>query len=317
MVACYECSCYIEDRYIEYRYSWFAEWEALHMKTTKRLWPFVLADNRLAEAYLQEQAAKGLILDHFGLWGFMASYRIEEPQQRFYCIDGFKGDKDEQGRYIRMAKDGGWEYVTELPGHIFFISEEGENPVPTQTDWREEYLQIRKSLWSFEMPVGIMLLAFFVLLIWIDPTGFITTMLSSPRVICIYIFGSIGFIKAALFYLKSEIALRRDIPIGKSNWKQALFWGYTRAIAGLATFSLMILNGIVTATQSAQGGDWLTDASLLMMAAGTALYIASGVIGKNIDDLGRTVYHADENTKKLKKLSKILIVVGFVIYILT
>lgn len=286
------------------------------MKTKRMLWPFVLADNRLAEVYLQQQAAKGLILDHFGLWGFVASYRIEEPQHRLFCVDGFKGNKEEQGRYLRMAKDAGWKYVAELPGHIFFISEEGENPVPTQTDWREEYLQIRKSLWSTEMPVGIVLIVFLVLLIALDPTGFLPLILKTPQALCAYIFGTIGFVKAVSFYVKSSLALRRDKPLSKGNWKNAMFLGYTRAVTGIATFVLMIVNGTIKAVNLPGEGIWSKETGLYIALIGTAVFIFSGVRSKDTDDLGRTVMHTDKESKRLKKIGKTLIIVGLIIVFL-
>lgn len=286
------------------------------MKHVNRIWPFVLADNKLAEEYLEKQAAKGLILDGFGGWGFIASYRVEKPQQRTFCIDGFKGNWDEQGHYLRMAKDAGWKYAAELPGHIFFISEEGQTPIPTQTDFKEEYLQIRKSLWSLEMPVGIVLLAFFILMAALDPTGFLLTIVESPQILCAYIFGTIGFVKALLFYVKSSLAIRRNIPISEGNWKAAMFWGYIRALTGLASFTLMIVNGFNTAVNLPEEGIWSKTTGLYVAILGTIIFIYSGVRSKGIDDLGRTVTHTDEDSKRLKKVGKALIIVGMIIIFL-
>jgi len=286
------------------------------MKTTRRLWPFVLADNKLAEEYLEQQAANGFILNGFSAWGFMASYRIEEPQKRAFCIDGFKGNRDEQGRYIRMAKDAGWNYAAELPGHIFFISEEGQTPIPTQTDWREEYMQIRKSLWSLEMPVGIILIAFFILMAALDPTGFLLTILKSPQVLCIYIFGTIGFVKAVLFYVKSTLAVRRDVPMTKGNWKAAMFWGYVRALAGIAACVLIIVNGVINNVNLPDEGIWSKDTGFCVALLGTGIFIFSGVRSKDIDDLGRVVTHTDKESKRLKKIGKTIIIVGMIIVFL-
>ncbi len=284
------------------------------MKTTKRLWPFVLADNKLAEEYLEKQASKGLVLESFDLWGFVASYRKELPQKRAFCIDGFKGDKDEQGRYIRMAKDAGWQYVTEQPGHLFFISNEEETPIPTQTDWREEYAQIRKSLWSFDMPVGIILIGFLALCLAVDPEIFPLMVKESIQVFCIYLFGTISFVKALLFYIKSSLALRKDMPMKSDNWKQAFFWGYIRAVTGIAAFGFMIYNGIINTAEDISSGNFGETASLYMVILGAALFIITGTRSKSTDDLGRTVRYTDEKSKELGQLGKILIVSGLLVY---
>lgn len=283
------------------------------MKTTKRLWPFVLADNKLAAEYLEKQAAKGLVLEKFELWGFVASYKKEEPQIRSFCVDGFVGDKEEQGRYIRMAKDAGWQYVAEQPGHLFFISKENETPIPTQTDWREEYLQIRKSLWTTEMPVGI-LLGFLALFASIDPAGLLKMFIESPEVWAIYAFGTISFVKAVLFYVKSSLAFRRNVPMKNGSWKAAVFWGYLRAVTGIAAFGCMIAYGISNAADGIGVGNWGEKAGLYVVILGMILYITTGVRSKSTDDLGRIVRYQDEKSKKIGNLGAILMMVGLIAY---
>lgn len=76
----------------------------------KRLWPFMKADYRAAEEYLQ------------------------------------------------LAQDGGWEIAAADYGFAFFVSCEGEEPAPMQTDWQNGYRQIRKSFWRQDIPMGIILL---------------------------------------------------------------------------------------------------------------------------------------------------------------
>lgn len=287
------------------------------MKSTKRLWPFVLADNKLAEAYLEKQAAKGLILDSINIYGLWATYRIEEPQKRHYCVDGFKGKKEEQGRYVRMAKDAGWHYVTELPGHIFFAADPGTNPVPTQTDWREEYLQIRKGLWSQDMPLGIFTSIMLLLFAWlwkaleVGPLPIDWEVLYS---LAIFGFILLGFIKAICFYLRSAIALRRDMPMRQGSMKSAMVWGYTRTILGICGFAGVFYRGVTVFAEDFQGGMDVASFAGGAVIVATILCVVIGLRVIKTDELGRKVFPKEGKAKTLSYGSWILVAATLIFY---
>lgn len=291
------------------------------MKHVKRIWPFVLADNKLAEEYLKQQAAKGLLLEGIGNYGFFATYRCVEPQKREFCIDGFKGKKEEIERYVRLAKDAGWDYVTEQPGHIFFVNQEGTNPVPMQTDWREEYLQIRKGLWSQDLPLGIFLGVMIGLIITLfGGIGYEEGLPMDWRSLygyAIFIFIFIGFIKALWFYVKSEIALRRDEPMKLGRMKQAKLWGYGRAITGVIWVPGVVCNGGIVLWEQMQTGINVHSFATAALITCTILFIVIGIRLTKTDELGRKVFKSDEESKRLLHLSIALLVGSFVFFTIT
>lgn len=288
------------------------------MKTTKRLWPFVLADNKLAEEYLEKQASKGLVLESINIYGLWATYRKEEPQKRRYCVDGFKGKKEEQGRYIRMAKDAGWHYVAELPGHIFFSADPGTDPVPTQTDWREEYLQIRKGLWSQDIPLGIFTTIFLLLIGWLwkalEVEGGLPMDWQSLYSYAIFGFILIGFVKALWFYLKSAIAIRTDVPMKPASMRCAMVWGYTKTILGIGAATGVSYRCITILAKDFQGGIDLASFAGGSLVIATILCIIIGLRVIKTDDLGRRVFPTDKKAKILIYGSWILVAVTMLIY---
>ena len=88
------------------------------MKVT-RLWPFLKADYKAAEAYLTQQAACGLQFKSIGTYGFFAKYERTEPQQIQYCINVFSGNREERESYIVLAEDAGWHLEDEMQGRCF------------------------------------------------------------------------------------------------------------------------------------------------------------------------------------------------------
>lgn len=271
------------------------------MKTTKRLWPFLLADNKLAEKYLEKQAEKGLILQSIFPWGLWATYRCEAPQKRKYCIDGFKGNLDEHGRYLRMANDAGWSYVTDLPGYIFFVSKEGEQPTPTQTDWREEYLQIRKGLWSMDMPMGIVASVLLILLgAFLHWIGFEEGLPLEWKTIhseIIFIFFLMGFARAIWFYIKSEVALRRNEPMALSSAKSAMIWGYTREFVGIVWVFGLWYNCITILLENLQADDPIVFTSTAVLSLVTVVFLVIMSKLMETDDLGRKRVKQDTKSK--------------------
>lgn len=288
------------------------------MKTTKRLWPFVLADNKLAAEYLEKQAAKGLVLESINSYGLWATYRKEEPQQRHYCVDGFKGKKKEQGRYIRMAKDAGWHYVAELPGHIFFSAEPGTNPVPTQTDWREEYLQIRKGLWSQDIPLGIFATILLLLLGWIwkalEIEGGLPMDWEVLYSLAIFGFILVGFVKSLWFYLKSAIALRRDMPMKPGSMTSAMVWGYTRTLLGIGAFAGVFCRSATIFAKDFQGSFDMAFFAGGAVIVSTILCIVIGLRVIKTDELGRKVFPTDGKLKALLYGSWILVAATMIFY---
>ena len=213
-------------------------------KEVVRLWAFSRLDCRAAEQYLEKQAAKGYILKSIAqpylLWG---TFEKTAPKKIRYCIDSLNGDKAERQAYIEFASDGGWHEVCTLPGQVIFASAEGENPPPMQTDWQEEYRQIRKSLWRSDIPMGIFVIALFLLtyklMDFLDikvTAGEIMTAGYSRSLALVFlaILCMAVFLRAVLFYIQSEIAIRRGVPLKPAKSETGRFWSIMHIFYGIA-----------------------------------------------------------------------------------
>lgn len=215
-----------------------------------RLWAFSRLDCRAAEQYLEKQAAKGYILKNIAqpylLW---ATFEKTAPKKIRYCIDSLNGDKAERQAYIEFAADGGWHAVCILSGQIVFASEEGENPPPMQTDWQEEYRQIRKSLWKPDIPMGI----FVIILFWLmyKLMGFLDIDVTVGEIMTAGHFMGFGlavfaiscmavFLRAVLFYIRSEIAIRKGVPLKPAKSETGRFWAIMHIFYGIALLWISI-----------------------------------------------------------------------------
>lgn len=221
-------------------------------KTIRRLWPFMRMDYKAAEEYLEKKAAQGLLLKEWAVYYHglfsMATYEKAEPQKRKYCIDAIAADSEEAAEdYLQMAEDAGWKPIAAENGMVIFVSEENQKPVPMQTDWENEYRQIRKSFWRMELPLGIGT----ILILWVLPM-----IDAEPPILSVEAFRqdsaisllllpfiavpSVLALRAGLFYLRSEIAIRTGKPMVRLGMKAARLWGTVVVVAGLAP-SLSVL----------------------------------------------------------------------------
>ncbi|MBR6528026.1 MAG: DUF2812 domain-containing protein [Lachnospiraceae bacterium] len=89
------------------------------------------------ENYLENQAAKGWILEQVGLYGF--TFCKDAPSHRRYCIDvpvtggEFKNREAYLEDYIPMCQDAGWTYVG-TNDRIYIFTTEEETAIPLHTD---------------------------------------------------------------------------------------------------------------------------------------------------------------------------------------
>lgn len=219
---------------------------------TRRLWPFAAADFAQAAAYLEKQAEKGLILEKLVLYDLVAVFRKDRPQKRKFCVDGFKGEESEAIEYLDMAEDAGWTAAAVSQGLVIFMSEENASPTPMQTDWEMEYRWIRKGLWKFDIPMGIVGLLALAFLFWISLSGdpdWPMDWYQALNLLCMFfviILSLLGFVRAVWFYMGSGRALRTGRPMQKSGgtMRQAMLWGYSRSAAGLAWIVVVIGKGL-------------------------------------------------------------------------
>ncbi len=248
-------------------------------KTIRRLWMFHSLDYKAAEAYLNRQAEKGLVLQKISPWGLIAAFTRDESGKKIsYSVDGCHGSKEEIRRYIDFAADGGWQKAAEMPGMLIFASKPGERPTPMQTDWREEYRQIRKGLWKYDLPLGIVCLACLWLMFkalafmgtqlsW-DDLGFTATVFFVWLVTLLLL-----FLRSVWFYIRSETAIRRGKPMKQPGEGVVRFWGIIHIAMVLVFFTTLLIQFGSTVQDMLQDGSALDYAILafLILIAGVAL----------------------------------------------
>ena len=119
------------------------------MKQTK-LEPFAVTAYQYkgVEQWLNEQAAKGWELTSLG--PLFAKFRRTERADLRYCTDLAADSWDEQGEYLDLCRDGGWELVEKSGRMGVFASLPGTDPAPIQTDpglERENVRRVRRREW--------------------------------------------------------------------------------------------------------------------------------------------------------------------------
>lgn len=215
------------------------------MKTTaKRLWTFSSLDYKAAERYLEKMAAKGFLLQEIDdRYNIMAYFEKREPQEVHYCIDGISGTDEEKAVYLQLAGDSGWHLMTYLNGQAVFVSEPGRNPVPIQTDWQEEYRQIRKGLWKRDIPNGMGFIFVLWLFSWLSG-DFLESIIMERKVLfaamAVGIAASIAlFLRAVWFYARSEIAIRTERPMKTDSHLAGQLWRGTHVVLAVAAFVMI------------------------------------------------------------------------------
>lgn len=133
----------------------------------KRMINFRIDHYRELEIKLEKLAEKGLFLEACGV--FLWTFRKGEPKKIKYTVTYFSEGSlfnpsitDNQQTYFEYAKAAGWDFVTQY-NQVQIFSNEAENPVPFETDEREKFENIRKSMKKSILPSMILLLAVFLL----------------------------------------------------------------------------------------------------------------------------------------------------------
>lgn len=217
-------------------------------REVKKLWAFSRLDYKAAEQYLQKQAAKGYILKEINQFSLLwATYEKTEPKEIHYCIDGLSGDKAARQEYIDFAADGGWHLVCQMSGQVVFASEEGKNPPPVQTDWENEYRQMRKSLWKLDIPMGIFIGIFFWFMLKFHLWSFDASLTAVESIgeilfdiLALSVF--IVFLRAIWFYIRSEIAIRQGKPLKPSGLRTGRFWAVMHINYGIGILLVIASN---------------------------------------------------------------------------
>lgn len=96
--------------------------------------PFDAMDYKAAQAYLDEKAAQGWIMDKLYLKWFA---HFVPAEGRYHCVDldtPHVFDDDLDWNYVEFCEGAGWELAASIRSMLIFRSKAGQHPAPLQTD---------------------------------------------------------------------------------------------------------------------------------------------------------------------------------------
>ncbi|SET82128.1 Protein of unknown function [Natronincola peptidivorans] len=125
-------------------------------KTKRVFWGFFSLDYKAIEAYLEEMAEKGWMLEKVGR--MTAKFRAIEPKKLKFYVDVFKEggpltpeNTKEAEEYRRLCQESGWTFITSQDYLQFFYADGDKNPIPIQTDEVLEQKIVETTLWRGEL----------------------------------------------------------------------------------------------------------------------------------------------------------------------
>lgn len=126
------------------------------MKTTCwKLFSYLLIDRSAAQARLDQWAREGWELEHI-YFGVLAKLRATDRTDLTYFLDWADPKFPEEGDYLQLCADAGWESVQTIDYLNIYASKPGTSPAPIQTDPAIEYQRFRKKVLR-RMFIGILL----------------------------------------------------------------------------------------------------------------------------------------------------------------
>lgn len=228
------------------------------MKTVDRFWPFMKADYRAAETYLETQSRKGLHITRIDSKAVWATYEKGEPRNIKYSIDYHNGETEERDAYKALLADAGWQHVADMDLYMIFASKENAAPIPIHTDWEEECRSMRKGLWRYEIPLGIIAVVAASFLYrenveiktidqWVALFGLIG-MIG---------FGVTGLLHSVIIYGKTSWAFHRKTPMMPPSYISAKFLGMAHtAFAACVIVGWLLRVGLIVEDSIAEGNIW-------------------------------------------------------------
>lgn len=250
------------------------------MKTVDRFWPFMKADYRAAEAYLEAQSRKGLHITHIDSNAVLATYERGEPRNLKYTIDYYNGETKEREAYKTLLADAGWQHVANMDMYMIFASKENATPVPIHTDWQEEYHSMRKGLWRYEIPLGIIAVvaAFFLSRESVEITS-IDQWAALLGLVGMIGFGATGLLHSVIVYWKTTWAFHRQTPMVSQSYTRAKALGIAHAsFATCVVVGWLVRVGLIVEESIAEGNIWAVRFFCIWVFAVIAAYVTGRLL---------------------------------------
>ncbi len=195
-------------------------------------WGFFSLDYKAMEAYLEDMASKGWMLEKVGR--MTARFKAIEPLNLKFYVDVFKEggpltpeNTREAQEYRSLCQESGWNYIASQDYLQFFYAQADQDPVPIQTDQALEQKIVRSTLWKHELLGFLFTLVFLVyLLAKLYPLNH-TFLLSFTGVTATFLFPLMGLpvllitIYDLVWMLRARRSIKKGLFIEKPTLKAA------------------------------------------------------------------------------------------------
>ncbi len=201
-------------------------------KTKRVFWGFFALDYKVISIYLEEMAEKGWMLEKVGR--MTAKFRAIEPQRLKFYVDVFKDEgpltpvnTKESEEYRSLCQASGWTFITSQDYLQYFYADEGNDPVPIQTDEVLEQKIVETTLFRGELLSTLLfLIVGIATLVLYFPvkhknllsfTGVAGTVLFPMLFIAVLV----STVYTVTRVLKARKNIKRDLPLEKPTLKKA------------------------------------------------------------------------------------------------
>ena len=190
------------------------------------IWGFFSLDYKAMEAYLEDMAKKGWMLEKVGR--ITAKFKAIEPQNLKFYVDVFKEggpltpENTREAQEYRAAKIR-WNYITSGLPSVFY-AEADSDPVPIQTDQALEQKIVQSTLWKHELlSIIVTLFVIVFLMVKFYPLKY-TSLLRFTGVTAALLLPLLGLpvLFTAVYYLIWMLRARNNIKKGLAIEKPTL-----------------------------------------------------------------------------------------------
>ena len=126
-------------------------------------WGYSMLDYKGMEAYFEEMARKGWMLEKIGeVW---ATFYKDQPKNLQFTIDIFEGsgvltpeETEETKEYRELCEKNGWHFLASIKELQIFFAPKNLDLTPLQTDEELEENLVRKKVWKKDFAINIITL---------------------------------------------------------------------------------------------------------------------------------------------------------------
>jgi phosphate/sulfate permease len=204
----------------------------VNKKTKRVFWGFLSIDYKAMEAYLEEMAEKGWMLEKIG--SLTAKFKAIEPKKYKFCVDIFEGggpltpeNTSEAIEYRKRCQELGWSFIASQDYLQFFCIEEGAYLSPIREDEKQEQKIVESTLIKREVLSCFFTLAILIAVMFmIFPVQY-KQLLSFVGISGIFVLPLLAITTTFLLVyvlirnFKAKKNIKRDLPLERPTLKDA------------------------------------------------------------------------------------------------